>query len=88
MLPFKIGLPVSVGVSPDIESNNILEVQGLLNIDETGILDNKTVDTLKKLEIEYNMKSGTDLFAKLFFNNGKVIQYEDLNKIKNIMNKY
>lgn len=65
-----------------------MEIQGLLNLEETGNLDSKTIDNLKKLEMEYNMKAGTDLFTKLFFNNGKVIQYEDLSKIRSIMQKY
>jgi len=95
-----VGLAERLGVSADISKtpgmtikepgkNEVSEIQGLLGIQQTGRVDRNTIQTLKRLEQDFNKRSKTDEWTgALVAPDGRITDRNTLIEAFNIVNNY
>lgn len=84
------GVASKTTMKPVEKNNNILEIQKILQLNQTGILDKETVDNLQALERQFNRKANTEQFTGAFVNpqTGYVISPNNLATAYRKIQKY
>lgn len=89
----KLGVSIDISKTPDmvaqVGENEVSKIQDLLGIRQTGKVDRNTINVLRRLEQEFNDRSGTNEWTNALVSpNGDITDYNNLIRAFNVINQY